>query len=349
MQLRREDTGTALVDPVAFDEPVADLAPLAAALDGPEWILHAASQDLPCLAEIGMRPRRLFDTELAARLLGLKRVGLASLVEDLLGFRLAKEHSAVDWSTRPLSRPWLEYAALDVEVLVDLRELLAQQLDEAGKRDWADQEFTALLDFTGPVPRLDPWRRTSGMQRVRGRRGLAVVRELWQARDEIAAEQDVTPGRVLSDATIVETARTMPIGRTAVRALPGMRHRQGRRHLDTWVAAIGRAAQLPDVELPPVAARYDGPPPPRSWRDKNPGAAARLAACRAVVAALSEQHVVPAENLVPPDAVRRLAWTPPQPAGPDEVRSALLASGARAWQVDLTADRLAEALTVAAG
>jgi ribonuclease D len=349
VQLRREGTGTVLVDPVADPDPLHYLSPLAAVLSGPEWILHAASQDLVCLAEVGLRPSRLFDTELAARLLGLPRVGLAALVEDLLGLRLKKEHSAVDWSTRPLPQPWLEYAALDVEVLGSLRDLLVDQLDQAGKREWAEQEFTALLTFTGPAPRLEPWRRTSGIQRVRGRRALAAVRELWLTRDEIAAEQDVTPGRVLSDDAIVEVARAMPIGRTAMRGLPGIRHRQGRRHLDRWVAAVERAAGLPESELPTVGARHDGPPPPRAWGDRNPAAAARLAACRAVVAVLSELHVVPAENLIPPDAVRRLAWEPPQPLGGDTVRAALVASGARPWQVDLLADRLAESLDAAAG
>ena len=87
---------------------------LAAALEGTQWILHAASQDLPCLAEVNLRPGSLFDTELAGRLLGYPRVGLATLVEVIMGQSMRKEHSAVDWSKRPLPKPWLEYAALDV-------------------------------------------------------------------------------------------------------------------------------------------------------------------------------------------------------------------------------------------
>lgn len=339
LQLRREPVGTVLVDPVAVD-----VAPLVPVLDGPEWILHAATQDLPCLAEIGLRPRRLFDTELAARLLNLPRVGLATLVEELLGRRLAKEHSAVDWSTRPLPRPWLEYAALDVEVLGALRDLLAQRLADAGKQEWADQEFEALLDFTGPPTRIDPWRRTSGMHRVRGRRGLAVVRELWEVRDRLATELDVTPGRLLTDAAIVEAAQTMPISASALRGLPGMRHRQARRRLDTWQDAVDRAAALPDRQLPPVSAPVDGPPPPRSWGYKFPLAAARLQACRARVGALAERHQLPAENLAPPDAVRRLAWEPPRPVDAGAVAESLRRRGARPWQVELTAGELAAAL-----
>jgi len=160
IQLRREGSGTWLVDPIAFDS----LAPLIEALAGTEWILHAATQDLPCLADVGLRPGSLFDTELAGRLLGYPRVGLATEVETVLGQRMKKEHSAVDWSRRPLPEPWLEYAALDVEVLIELRAALADQLVATGKDEWARQEFQNLLSFEAS-PRVDAWRRTSGMQR----------------------------------------------------------------------------------------------------------------------------------------------------------------------------------------
>ena len=179
IQLRREGSGTALIDPIAFD----DLASLNEAIGDAEWILHAASQDLPCLREVGLAPVRLFDTELAARLLGYPRVGLATLVEVILGRSMRKEHSAVDWSRRPLPQPWLEYAALDVEVLVELRDVIAAALVESGKDDWAEQEFQHLIHHV-PPPRQDPWRRTSGIHKAKGRRALAAVRELWTARDD---------------------------------------------------------------------------------------------------------------------------------------------------------------------
>src|SRR5699024_10475171 len=114
VQLRTEAAGTALIDPLAFTLP----GTLLELLSEREWVLHAAGQDLPSLAEMGLRPQRLFDTELAARLLGMDRVGLSAVVEDTLCLRLAKEHSAADWSRRPLPSGWLVYAALDVEVLV---------------------------------------------------------------------------------------------------------------------------------------------------------------------------------------------------------------------------------------
>jgi ribonuclease D len=198
VQFRREGAGTVLIDPVACP----DLSRLDAALGPAEAVLHAASQDLPCLAEIGYRPRALFDTELAGRLLGYPRVGLAALVEEVLGLRLAKGHGAEDWSTRPLPAEWLRYAALDVEVLLELRDALAGQLEEQGKSEWARQEFAAELAAKPSGPRPDPWRRTSGIHRVRSRRGLAVVRELWLERDAMARQRDLSPGRVLSDAAI---------------------------------------------------------------------------------------------------------------------------------------------------
>src|SRR6476620_1252990 len=206
VQVRREGAGTWLIAPVGCP----DLSPLDEAIGAAEWILHAATQDLACLAEVGLRPRQLFDTELAGRLLGLPRVGLAAVVEHYLGLSLAKEHSAVDWSTRPLPEPWLRYAALDVEVLVDVRNLMGVDLARQAKDGWAREEFEALLDFTGPAPRVAPWRRTSGMHKVRHRRIAAVVRELWETRDQIAPDRDVSPGRVLPDAVLVEVAMESP-------------------------------------------------------------------------------------------------------------------------------------------
>jgi ribonuclease D len=181
VQVRREGSGTALIDPMA----VPDLAPLNTAINGAEWILHAATQDLACLAEVGLRPKQLFDTELAARLLGMPRVGLAAVVEHYLGLTLAKEHSAVDWSTRPLPTDWLKYAALDVEVLGEVRNLMGVDLARSGKAEWARQEFAALITWA-PAVKVDPWRRTSGLHKVRGARGLAYVRELWFERDRMA-------------------------------------------------------------------------------------------------------------------------------------------------------------------
>lgn len=345
VQLRRAGAGTVLIDPV----PLPDLGPVRAALGDAEWVLHSASQDLACLAEVGLVPGgELFDTELGARLAGLERVGLAAVVEQLLGLRLAKEHSAVDWSTRPLPASWLTYAALDVEVLVELRDALAALLEEQGKLEWARQEFAAVRDAPPPPPRPDPWRRTSQLHQVRSRRGLAVVRELWTERDRIAARRDIAPGRVLPDRAIVNAATVMPGTVEELTALPVFSGPANRRQAGRWFGAIERGRRVPERELPPHALPGDGPPPPRAWRDRDPEAAARLAGSREAVAALSERLAIPVENLLTPDLLRRLCWRPPADTSAAGLAEALRASGARPWQVDLVSGPVAEAFRAAA-
>jgi ribonuclease D len=346
IQLRREGSGSFMVDPIGFES----LEPLQRTLEGTEWILHAATQDLPCLNEVGLYPSALFDTELAGRLLGYPRVGLATLVETLLGFRLAKEHSAVDWSTRPLPVPWLEYAALDVEVLVELRDLLAAELVETGKDEWARQEFDYLRSFA-PAVRTEAWRRTSGVHRVRGRRSLAAVRELWETRNEIAEQRDGTPGRILPDAAIVAAATALPTDRDALMATKGFHGRGADRYATRWVAALARAAQLDEDDLPTRAPRGDGPPLPRAWAEKDPVAARRLVLAREALTALAEEHHLPVENVLTPDYLRRTLWTPPKPREPEALAAAvadqLSGYGARPWQVELAGPVLVDAILTA--
>jgi ribonuclease D len=338
VQLRREGAGTALIDPIALP----DLSALSDALVGVEWILHASSQDLPGLAEQGLRPSRVFDTELGARLLGLERVGLAAVVADLLGLGLAKEHSAVDWSTRPLPAEWLRYAALDVEVLIELREVMAERLAVAGKAEWAAQEFEAVRLTPPAPPRVDPWRRVSGVHALRDARRLAVVRELWEARDRNARERDISPGRVLPDTAIMAAAQALPRSVEALAALPAFSGKGARRRITVWQTAIQRGLATPDKELPSVRGpRSDAPPPPRAWADRDPDAAARLAAAREVVAALSTEHSVPVENLLQPELLRRLCWTPPGTLDQASIAEFLAAGGARPWQCGLVAPALA--------
>jgi len=339
VQLRRAGAGTALIDPIACP----DLSALSDALHDAEWVLHAASQDLPSLAGVGMRPSTLFDTELAARIAGYERVGLATMSEIVLGHQLAKEHSAVDWSRRPLPRPWLAYAALDVEILVDLRDALEGELDKQGKLEWAHQEFEAVLRAEPAPPRADPWRRTSGIHRVRGRRQLAVVRALWHARDDLARARDVAPGRLLPDSAIVAAASAAPATAEALGRLPGWGGKATRRLVATMWPVVQAALALPDSELPRPAGPGDGPPPASRWPDRDPAAAERLNRTRAAIAAIADEHGLPVENLLTPDLLRRLSWTPPEPTR-EAVVQALEAGGARSWQVALTAQALADAL-----
>ncbi|MGI4896722.1 MAG: HRDC domain-containing protein, partial [Janthinobacterium lividum] len=343
VQLRRAGAGTALIDPDALP----DLSSLGAALTGVEWVLHAANQDLPCLAELGMRPTTLFDTELGSRLAGLPRVGLGAVVEELLGVRLAKEHSAVDWSTRPLPLPWLTYAALDVEVLVQVRDLLARRLGAQGKLEWARQEFAAVAAAVPPPPPAEPWRRVSGLSTVRTRRQLAVVRALWEARDAEARRRDTSPGRLLPDSAIVAAARATPRSAQALASTSGFSGRAARSRLELWAQAVADGLAVPDADLPVQTVRGDGPPPPRAWAAKHPEAADRLSAVRDVVAGIAAEHELPVENLLQPDALRRLAWAPPVPLDVTGVRTALQERGARTWQTDLVVEPLLAALVQA--
>ena len=309
VQLRREGAGSALIDPIALP----DLSALNAVIADAEWILHAANQDLPCLAEFGLVPTRLFDTELAGRLLGTERVALGTMVEQHLGIRLEKGHSAADWSTRPLPREWLAYAALDVELLIQLRDVLADLLAAAGKTEWATQEFEAIRLAPPPPPRVDPWRRTSGIHGVRNRRQLAVVQALWEARDDYAAERDVAPGRLLPDAAIVAAAKALPATQHELGRAAGV---QGAAPAPPGPALVRRGAR-PASSCPATSSRpspsgsADGMPPASRWRDRDPDAARRLALCRDAVADLAEQHDVLAQNLLASDVVRRLCWEPP--------------------------------------
>lgn len=345
IQVRRAGAGTHLIDPTAFEEgrSRADFGDLATELADADWILHAASQDLPCLAEVRFLPVRLFDTELAARLLGLSRVNLGALMEQALGVTLLKEHSAADWSRRPIPDDWLAYAALDVERLAELREWLIERLTAAGKLDWAYQEFSYLTEHAADPPhaRTDPWRRTSGLHTLRTPAALAVVRELWQVRDALASAEDRSPGRVLPDRAItdlaarLETEHRPRLTRADLREVRGFGNRVAGRYESLWLDALERVASLPKSELPPRTIAPDGPPMPRSWERRWPASFARFNRIRPALIELAGEHEVPLENLLSPDHLRRLLWDSPDATTSAEVDARLSELGARPWQREL--------------
>ena len=335
VQVFRRGAGVFLFDPPA----IGDFSELAEVMAGEEWILHAASQDLPCLRELGLDPDRIFDTELGARLAGLPRVGLGAVVEELLGIHLAKEHSAADWSTRPLPQSWLDYAALDVELLPELRDAVGGLLDAAGKTEIARQEFAAVLERQ-PAERAEPWRRLAGIHTLRNPRQLAVARALWIARDDYAREVDTAPGRLVPDTALVAAAAASPATKRDLAGLKAFTGRASRSQLDRWFAAIeaGRA----DEDLPPLRAPGDALPQPRVWADRNPEADARLRGVRPALVELAASMELPQENLLTPEFVRRLAWSPPEPITAETVSEALERLGARPWQREMTAQLIAD-------
>ena len=347
IQIARDGGGLHLIDPIPFGPGHRLFTEINNLFATDEVILHASTQDLPCLRELGIHPVKLFDTELGARLAGLPRVALGPLLESLLGVSLAKEHSAVDWSTRPLPADWLNYAALDVELLVELRDEVDALLEAAGKSHWAEQEFAAILNAPPPQPRVDPWRRTSGMHHIKKCRQLAVVKSLWESRISLAAELDIAPGRLLSDAAI--SAIALSIGDDtkieSKKALEkvlrpiGLRQRWLEHHT-RWISCISVAQNLAEEELPPVRGESDALPPVKVWREKYPLRYAALTHAKENLLLRSQELALPLENLITPEYVRRICWS--NPSGTVDI--ALSKLGARNWQIEIVSPILEAAL-----
>lgn len=350
IQIKRRDGGLHLIDPIPFGPGHSLFSQLNHLLGTDEVILHASTQDLPCLRELGINPTRLFDTELGGRLAGLPRVGLGPLLESLMGVSLAKEHSAVDWSTRPLPHDWLTYAALDVELLIELREKVFNLLKSAGKDLWAAQEFESILQAPPAPPRQDPWRRTSGMHKVKRRNQLAIVKSLWQARDEIAQNLDIAGGKLLSDAAIIELTLHAPKNKKELEKVLrpiGLRARW-LENVDVWMDAIIQATYSPEDAWPEIRSNADVLPPVKLWRERFPEKYAPLTHARAAIDLKAQELEIPQENLITPEVVRRICWSPPSGAtialDIQAVSLAMAALGARSWQVELTAGLIAAAL-----
>lgn len=336
IQVSRRGGGTHLIDPIAFS----DLSELGELLRTDEWILHAATQDLACLAEVGLTPVMLFDTELGSRLAGLPRVGLGTVVAELLGLHLAKEHSAADWSTRPLPEEWLTYAALDVELLPDLRDALAARLELAGKLEIAQQEFAHLVQWKPTPPRADPWRRLSSLQSLTSPRQLAVARELWLERDSFAESVDMGPGRVIPDRAIIAAATQLPQTRAALAGNKTFSGRYSRRELNRWWGAIERGLATDD--LPPMRVRGTSLSTPRNWKDRHPEAYARFVGSREALSKISSTVTIPVENLALPEAIRRICYEPPADLSAESLAGELRAAGVREWQIELVSQRLSD-------
>jgi ribonuclease D len=346
IQIKRTGGGLHLIDPIAFGPGHRCFQALNDAIAGHEVILHASTQDLPCLREVGINPTILFDTELGGRIAGLPRVGLGPLLETLMGVSLAKEHSAVDWSTRPLPHDWLNYAALDVELLVELRDKVYHLLVEAKKWEWALEEFQSILAAPPAPPRIDPWRRTSGMHKVKKRNHMAVIRELWNTRNELAQEADVSPGRLLSDAAITEIALASdksPITNRKhlekiLRPL-GLRSRW-LENSASWISAITTAVSMPDEQWPESRSKSDAMPPVKIWRERFPERYAPLSHARFNLQLRAEELSIPLENMISPEVVRRICWQPPT----GDLAQALMDMGVRRWQCEIATPILTAAL-----
>lgn len=366
IQFKREGAPIALLDPVALSKQGADWSLFNEAIGDSNWILHDSRQDLPGFAQIGLRPQRLFDTEIAARLLGLHRFGLAYVTSYYLGITLAKEHSAADWSYRPLPRDWRNYAALDVELLIDLERAMTRDLKQQGKWEWALQEFAyALQEGLQPVkPHPVPWLHISHISALHNdRRALAVAKELWAERDRLAKEYDIAPTLLLSDAAIIEAAQKKPHNARQFREIRSLNERV-RMHLGNerdkmferyapiqrkvkpslWKRTIQHALDLPDNQLPVLPALpnddavVNAPKSMKFWKQHHPERYAMLQRCKTLLNQIAEDTRTPVDVLIKPQIVRNLCWTD-DPASRD-VAQFLEEQGARAWQIQLLSESL---------
>ncbi len=341
VQFHREGSEIYLVDPIALAEK--DLETLANFTNSQEWILHAATQDMPCLAELGLHPAALFDTELISRLLGFERVGLGAVCELALQMRLAKEHSAADWSTRPLPESWLNYAALDVDVLPQMRNYLLEKIAEQDKTEIVNQEMHHLLGFKPKARKTDRWRGMSGIQELREPRQLAIAKALWEARETLALRLDVSPGRLVPDRSLIHAALSQPRSKSVLANDRAFNGRASRSYLDVWWAAIDSGSHT--RELPPMRISASGIPNHRNWPTKFPLANARLVAAKEVIAKVSEERSIPPENLLSPDSLRQLCFEPDGYEA-DEIGPQLARLVARQWQIALLSEPISQAWKV---
>lgn len=326
VQLRREGAPTVLIDSHALP----DLSSLADVMQGP-WILHAADQDLRCMTDLGLVAPGLFDTEIAGRLLGLERFSLGALTEQVLGVTLEKSHQNEDWSLRPLPIDWLRYAALDVELLPQLRKELTARLKDAGRWEWAEQEFAYALAH--PLePKVPRWRDLKGLGRIRTRQGLAIARELWTTREQLGERLDVAPGRLLAASAIVDASVLNPMTKRRLSAIEPFRRPRARKHTDLWWQAIARARALPEADLPKLREKPDlnRVPAAATWKRHDPIAWSRLQSMRGWAQRAANPLGISPEVLLTPRIQREVAWW----ALDADVEDALRSAGARQWQID---------------
>ncbi|WJY68198.1 HRDC domain-containing protein [Corynebacterium auris] len=343
VQVHRRDAGTFLIAPEGHRDAVRDI--FAPVISGGDWILHAAGEDLPSLAALGLTPGSLFDTELAARIGGFSHPNLAAMVERFVGVSLEKGHGREDWSTVPLPRAWQDYAALDVIYLNELAEAQAVYLDDRGLLGYAEEEFADIVARPAPGPKT--WRDAKGVSALRSRAELQVARALWQARDAHGRATDTAPGAVLPNRVLIELARTQPRSAAETARTRGFPRRR-RGAAEAWSRVIGSALDQDPHTWPERAATAPGKTPgKRSWRELHPESWAALDAARAAVGDVAAELGMAPETLLQPAIMREVVWAAthnPGGNGTHEIAGELRGRGARSWQAHYTAAPIAAAL-----
>ncbi len=325
-----------LIDPIKFS--TTEMQNLAQAVSPKTWLLHSATQDLPCLAELGILPTKIFDTELAARLCGLERFGLSSIALELLDLEMAKEHSAADWSVRPLKPEMLIYAALDVDVMEDLHLNLKEKLIELNRADWAEQEFEKVLGFKPKPPSREAWRNLPGISKVKDKRRLQIAMSLYSTRDRIAKEMDVAPGRLIPDRSIMAAVNQLPKTKKDLAGNKEFQGRASRSMLSEWWEAIASsdAIEVSEVELDPNHL-----PNHRSWEKRFPEAHIRLQNIRPLIVEKAAELSLAPEILLSPEALRRVCFQPST-----ELVRQLQELGVRPWQIEQVSELIQRGLAL---
>ncbi len=251
----------AILDPL----PIGSLAALGALLESPEVevIFHDADYDLRLLhQDYGWHVRRIFDTRIAAQLLGVKAFGLAALLEQHFGIKLDKKHQRADWSMRPLTDDMLAYAVLDTAWLPELRDKMAEQLQQKQRWSWAAEEFARLEGTRWPVEEPD-----TAFLRVKGardltRRELARLRELVPWRDARAKELDRSTFRVLGNDVLLEIVKVTDVSKQVLSQVKGMPRGLFERYASELLDMLKRADALPEAQLPrfPKGPRFSRDP-----------------------------------------------------------------------------------------
>ena len=347
VQVHRRGAGTFLIAPEGHRDAVRET--LAPVIGGGDWILHAAGEDLPSMAELGLHPGRLFDTELAARLGGFPRSNLAAMVEHFTGVVLEKGHGREDWSVTPLPADWQVYAAQDVIHLNDLAEALAEHLDAHGKLGMAEQEFShlAAINRGGAQVPGRTWRDVKGVSSLADPAQLQVARALWTARDARGRAADISPHTILPNRVLVDLARTQPATARDIALVKGFpRRRRGAPEL--WAGVIREALQAERSTWPERKKGGPGAPAKQWWERNHPDSWSSLLAARTAVADRAAELAMPAETLLQSAVLRELVWHVFSSGGlhdTDSVARGLAARGARPWQVEETAAPISGALS----
>lgn len=333
VQIRRRGAGTFLLAPEGLrPELHAALAPV---LNDAPWIIHAAPSDLPCLAWLGLYPGTLFDTELASRMAGFAHPNLGGMVEELLGVELEKGYGDSDWSKTPLPHQWLAYAALDVELLIELAEILRDILAEENKLDWAYEEFAAIVDKHAYItaPPEQHWQDLRGIHTLKSPHQLGIAKALWTHRDNIARQRDIAPSRLLPNKVIVEVARQQPRNEQELARVKGFPQRRAR----AGMAVVKKAgiAKLP-------RKKKGGVPSRPLWSRDQWGVYQAIRADFAELAA--ELHMDP-ETLLKPATLRKAVWSV---IGDETVHNTPqlvdVLDEARPWQIDIAVPIIAPRL-----